>query len=455
MHKGQPNAHKVYIERLRQIAKSMMPDSFLILKAPEVKLRNRDVHFEYRNSSDLIYLTGYNTQDFILCLNSNANVIIYFKFPDPAQERWTGKMLSPAEVIKDLNLDEKNVREYKNFQADLPDLLKNQKNLYLDFSLENEDLKVILKTVNDLNKNTRDVTFGPSQIINSAAIIHESRVKKSADEIEKIQKAAQITRLGFIKAMSFTRSKDTLWEYEVKAIIEQVFKENGADQLAYPTIAAAGNNINYLHYTGSQSAIGKNDLILIDAGCEWQHYAADVSRTFPAGGKFTTEQREIYSLVLTAQKNAIEQCKAGNTMEDVHQAAVRTLAEGLWDMGFFKEIPDENANHQMVRPASIDEVIEKKYYRLYYMHYTGHFLGLDVHDVGLYYKEDKARPLETGMVFTVEPGIYISADYDFVPQAFRGIGVRIEDDVLIGGNKEVDVLTFDIPKEIRDIENLT
>lgn len=444
------------------------PDSILILFSAEKKNRNRDVFYEYRNSSDMLYLTGYNEPDMKLCVTSEKKLTFFIKFPDVKIERWTGKMLSAESVRSGFHLEADDVREEKKFWNDIPELLKNKKTVYLDFSANNENISQLIAIINDLNKNTRDATSGPEKIIHISQVLHESRVLKTKNELQKIKKAIEITAQGFIEIMRHTRrvvkqNPTSLFEYNVKARIESSFKDNGAMNLAYPTIVASGNNANYLHYENFNRSIGINDLILVDAGCEWQGYASDITRTIPASGKFTAPQKKIYNIVLEAQKAALRNCIPGNTFEMVHDSAVRYIVEGLWELGLFKEIIDINDRQndkvndtdepKLIKPASISEVIEKKYYRIYYMHYTSHYLGLDVHDVGGYFVEGKSRTLQNGMVFTVEPGIYISEDYHFVPQEFRGIGIRIEDNILITENGH-EILSENIPREVDEIESI-
>jgi len=452
-------------EKLHRVCKTLEADSILVLFGAEKKVRNRDVLYEYRNSSDLLYLTGYNEPGMILCLTPDGKANFFLKFPDPKMERWSGKMLSPEKVQADFQLEKDDVRPEIAFWTDIPSLLKNKKILYLDLTGPAENISRMIRTANDLNKNTRDATFGPDKIFHVNKVLHESRVLKSADEIAKIQRAVDITAAGFIDIMKYSRQtlgqaeNVPLFEYNIKARIESSFKNNGAMNLAYPTIVASGNNANYLHYEHSSRLIAPNDLVLVDAGCEWLGYAGDITRTFPAGGKFTPAQREIYDIVLGAQKVAIEHCRPGNSFESVHERAVNYIVTGLWDLGLFKEVPEvdekrENAAVKMVKPGSISEIIEKKLYRTYYMHYTSHYLGLDVHDVGTYFNnEGTSRPLEPGMVFTVEPGIYISEDYEFVPHAYRGIGIRIEDDICITQNS-ARVLSENIPRTVDELESM-
>jgi len=453
-----------YREKLDTLADKLEPDSVLILFSAEKKVRNRDVHFEYRNSSDFLYLTGYNVPEMVLCLGSDKSLVVFMNYPDNRQERWSGKMLSPETVQSDLKLDDASVREFKKFWNDITEILKNKKIVYLELNHRFDFFSKLLQIMDDLNKNNRESQNGPDKIYHVHQPIHELRVIKSAMEIQKIRDAIEITGKGFTETMLYTREMcqqkkaNDIFEYNIKSRIESVFKNHGAMNLAYPTIVASGNNANYLHYESSHRQVNYGDLILVDAGCEFKGYASDITRTFPCSGKFTTPQREIYEIVLGAQKAAISQCLVGNSFESIHNTAVRHIVDGLWHLGLFKSIIDPEVKsagkkHKLVKPGSVEEVIEKKYYQVYYMHYTSHYLGLDVHDVGRYFLNGKSRNLEPGMVFTVEPGIYISKEYRFAPECFRGIGIRIEDNIAITP-AGCDILSKNIPREINEIENL-
>ncbi|MDH5656467.1 MAG: M24B family metallopeptidase, partial [Spirochaetia bacterium] len=273
-------------------------------------------------------------------------------------------------------------------------------------------------------------------IFHLSSITHEMRLIKDAQEIALMKECAEITREAHVEAMKMVRPG--IYEYELDAKIMQTFKKYGGD-FAYPSIVASGNNACILHYIENNAVIKENDLILIDAGAEKDYLNADVTRTFPASGTFTQAQKTIYEIVLAAQKKAISSMIENNNLENVHLDAVRILTEGLIETG--------------ILTGSVDENLEKQTYKKFYMHKTSHWLGRDVHDVGNYHLGKEFRPLQNGMVATIEPGIYIEKDLPDIPDEFRGIGIRIEDDVLVKGNQP-EVLTESIPKEISEIENL-
>ena len=253
------------------------------------------------------------------------------------------------------------------------------------------------------------------------------------------------------------KQKKTIYEYSLRSFLEAEFMKQGADTIAYPSIVAAGENTTVLHYINCRSNINSKDLLLVDAGCEYKGYASDITRTYPVSGKFSEAQKDIYKIVLRAQKSALKECKPGSTIGRIHDKAVRVLCEGLWDLDLFKKSITEEKNKKFIftKPSSLDEVIEKNYYSYYYMHYTSHYLGLDVHDVGNYYNHKKKhRKLEPGMVFTVEPGLYFPKIYNHIPKQYKRMGIRIEDDVLIT-KKGKEVLTEFVPKEIDEIESLS
>ena len=286
------------------------------------------------------------------------------------------------------------------------------------------------------------------------------RLFKEDSEISLMRRAAQISADAHTYLMSYGRSKisskNKIYEYELRAFLEAEFFKKGSEALAYPSIIAGGENATILHYSKCDDLVESDSLVLADAGCEYKGYASDITRTFPISGKFTQTQKEVYSIVLAAQKSALKECKPGSNLKKIHDAAVRTLADGLWELGFLKKCIKEEKNKHFIftTPRSRKEVIQKEYYRPFYMHYTSHFLGMDVHDVGDYFIKEKHRPLKAGMVFTVEPGLYFPSIYKHIPKKFRGIGIRIEDDILITKDG-FENLSQSAPKEIKDIEELS
>ena len=269
-----------------------------------------------------------------------------------------------------------------------------------------------------------------------------------------MQTAANISAKAHNDLMKFARSlKAPFYEYQLKAFLESNFFNQGATDLAYPSIVAGGSNGTILHYTQNNAAVEANELILVDAGCEYNGYASDITRTFPASGKFSEIQKTVYSIVLEAQKAAIELAKPGTTIEEVHQAAVNALVDGIVSEKLIHKYPNPEQDNEYIHNPTKDEILEKELYRCYYMHRTSHFIGLDVHDVGSYYKDQKPRALEPGMVITIEPGLYFDIDADYLDDHLKGLAVRIEDDVFIETSGNL-VLSKNAVKEVSEIEAL-
>lgn len=275
----------------------------------------------------------------------------------------------------------------------------------------------------------------PDVVVDPSVHLHEMRLRKSDAELETMREAAAITREAHVRAMQIARPG--MHEYEIDAELLHVFRKHGCERPAYESIVGSGPNATVLHHRAGNRVLNEKDLVLIDAGCEHDYYASDVTRTFPANGKFSSEQRAVYEVVLHAQKASIEAVRQGVTLQDIHDGAVRMLTEGLVSIGLLR--------------GDVDTLIEEKKHEPFYMHRTSHWLGMDVHDVGRYYVEGSQRPLEPGFVLTIEPGLYIATDAEDVDARWRGIGVRIEDDVAVTPTG-CEVLTEGIPKEIHDVE---
>ena len=389
------------------------------------KRRNNDCTYLFRQDSYFWYLTGFNEPNAALLLlktEQAEKAIIFLRPRDPLLETWNGRRLGVELAPQQLNVNE--AYSIEEFATVLPKILKNLTALYHVPEIH---------TWGDTLVSESAVNF--SEILDWRPMLSEMRLIKSPNEIRLIQQAGQITALGHIKAMQTTRPNR--FEYEIESDILHEFNRHCARFPSYNSIVAGGSNACILHYTENDRPLNDGDLVLIDAGCEFAMYAGDITRTFPVNGKFSPPQREIYELVLKAQKRAIELLVPGNSIKQANDEVIRIKTQGLVDLGILK--------------GDVDTLIEQQAYRQFYMHGLGHWLGLDVHDVGSY-GQDKQRILEIGMVITVEPGIYISEDAD-VPEQYKGIGVRIEDNLLMTeyGNK---ILTAAVPKEIADIENL-
>lgn len=414
-----------FVERRTRVFDQMQPNSALLLFSEIEKRRNNDCTYPFRQDSYFWYLTGFNEPNAALLLlktEQAEKAIIFLRPRDPLLETWNGRRLGVERAPQQLNVNE--AYSIEEFATALPKILKNLTALYHVPEIHTWGNKLVTESA---------VSF--SEILDWRPMLSEMRLIKSPNEIRLMQQAGQITALGHIKAMQTTRPNR--FEYEIESDILHEFNRHCARFPSYNSIVAGGNNACILHYTENDRPLNDGDLVLIDAGCEFAMYAGDITRTFPVNGKFSQPQREIYELVLKAQKRAIELLVPGNSIKQANDEVIRIKTQGLVDLGILK--------------GDVDTLIEQQAHRQFYMHGLGHWLGLDVHDVGSY-GQDKQRILEIGMVITVEPGIYISEDAD-VPEQYKGIGVRIEDNLLMTeyGNK---ILTAAAPKEIADIENL-
>ena len=412
-------------ERRTRVFTQMQPNSALLLFSEIEKRRNNDCTYPFRQDSYFWYLTGFNEPNAALLLlktEQAEKAIIFLRPRDPLLETWNGRRLGVERAPQQLNVNE--AYSIKEFATVLPKILKNLTALYHVPEIHTWGDKLVAES-----------TVNFSEILDWRPMLSEMRLIKSPNEIRLMQQAARITALGHIKAMQTTRPNR--FEYEIESDILHEFNRHCARFPSYNSIVAGGSNACILHYTENDRPLNDGDLVLIDSGCEFAMYAGDITRTFPVNGKFSQPQREIYELVLKAQKRAIELLVPGNSIKQANDEVIRIKTQGLVDLGILK--------------GNVDTLIEQQAYRQFYMHGLGHWLGLDVHDVGSY-GQDKQRILEIGMVITVEPGIYIAEDAD-VPEQYKGIGVRIEDNLLMTeyGNK---ILTAAAPKEIADIENL-
>ena len=412
-------------ERRTRVFTQMQPNSALLLFSEIEKRRNNDCSYPFRQDSYFWYLTGFNEPNAALLLlktEQAEKAIIFLRPRDPLLETWNGRRLGVERAPQQLNVNE--AYSIEEFSTVLPKILKKLTALYYVPEIHTWGDKLVTESAVSFN-----------EILDWRPMLSEMRLIKSPNEIRLMQQAGQITALGHIKAMQTTRPNR--FEYEIESDILHEFNRHCARFPSYNSIVAGGNNACILHYTENDRPLNDGDLVLIDAGCEFAMYAGDITRTFPVNGKFSQPQREIYELVLKAQKRAIELLVPGNSIKQANDEVIRIKTQGLVDLGILK--------------GDVDTLIQQQAYRQFYMHGLGHWLGLDVHDVGSY-GQDKQRILEIGMVITVEPGIYISEDAD-VPEQYKGIGVRIEDNLLMTeyGNK---ILTAAAPKEIADIENL-
>ncbi len=427
--------NKEYIERRKRLAGAMGKGVAVLRTAPE-RVRNRDAHHPYRFDSYFYYLSRFTEPDAVLVIATEPEPrsILFCRDKDIEREIWDGFRYGPDGARETFEVDEAHTIA----EADelLPKLLENQPALYYEVGGDPAWDNRVIGWLNAVRAKGRSGVTAPSEIHDVRSILDEMRLVKDASEIETMKTAARISARAHVRAMRAT--KPGLREYEVEAELLHEFRRSGAQSPAYTSIVAGGSNACVLHYVDNNSLLNDGDLLLIDAGCELNGYASDITRTFPVNGKYSGPQRDIYELVLAAQAAAIKQVKPGNEWEDPHRAAVEILAQGFIDLGLCQ--------------GTRDAVIESGDYKKFYMHRTGHWLGMDVHDVGDYKRDGAWRKLEPGMALTVEPGCYIRAADD-VPERFWGIGVRIEDDAVVTqqGN---DIITREVPKTIAEIETL-
>ena len=360
--------------------------------------------------------------------------IIFCRDRDPLREQWDGFRTGQEGAVQQYGAD--NAYSINSLDQMMPDLLAGVKNIYFSMSAPcGVDIK-ISHWMEDIRKNTRAGAEPPNNLLSLDSILHEMRLIKEDHEMNLMKKAADITTEAHIRAMQAVTPG--MYEYQLEAEYLYAFNKNGARSPAYNSIVGGGNNSCILHYVENNDELKDGDLVLVDAGCEYQYYASDVTRTFPVNGKFSPEQKEIYSIVLEAHRQSMEQAKPGNKWNLMHEKSVEVIVEGLLDLGLLK--------------GTKEQVIEKGDYSKFYMHRIGHWLGMDVHDVGGYKQDGDWRELEKGMVMTVEPGIYILDSLEDIDDKWKGIGVRIEDDIVIT-DSGFEVLTPNVPRTIEEVEH--
>lgn len=399
-------------------------------------LRNNDVEHEYRQDSDFFYLTGLDEPNCVLVLSTvhpEHRSALFVRPRDPEREQWDGPRVGVDEAPQRLGVDV--AYPIDKFAEKLPDYFQNAERLVASVGRSRAFDDKLFKALQKTRGRWKTGVGWPTQIVDPLVILHEMRLRKDPTELQVMRRAAGITTEGHRRAMR--ECKPGMFEYELEAALSHTYRTRGAARHAFPPIVASGSNATVLHYTTNGRKIEDGDLVLIDSGCEYEGYAADVTRTFPANGRFTSEQRAIYEVVLAAQEAAIAECKPGANLDKVHEAATGVLVDGLLAL---KLLQGDRA-----------ELLKEHHYKRFCPHRTGHWLGMDVHDVGQYFLRRVPRVIEPGMVFTVEPGLYIPPKGDQAPRQFQGIGVRIEDNVLIT-ETGCEVLTADAPKAIEEIE---
>jgi Xaa-Pro aminopeptidase len=428
-------ASSEYAER-REALMQRLPGGVAVFASAPVAIRNNDVEHEYRQESDFYYLTGFDEPEAVLVIASQHpehRVVLFVRPRDPEREKWEGPRAGVQGALSEMGADA--AFPIEELGKRLPDYLANHERLLFRLGRDRSfDDKVLVALDVVRGRGRRGISW-PKQIVDPAAIVHEMRVIKSASEVGAMRRAAAITKKAIVAAMACAHPG--VHEHEIEAVLRAVFRQNGSARVAFGPTVASGANATVLHYRQNDRLVADGELVLIDAGCEYDYYASDVSRTFPVSGQFTAPQRAVYEVVLDAHVAAIDAARPGVTIDEIHRRAVLVIASGLSRLGLVAADPRK--------------VIDDELYRPFFMHRTSHYLGMDVHDVGSYFVANQPRHLEEGMVITVEPGIYVPAGDERIAPAFRGIGVRIEDEILITASG-CENLTLDIPRTVHDVE---
>ena len=423
--------------QLAEFMRRMQRNSVAIIPAAREATRSNDTHYRFRQDSDFFYLTGFEEPEAIAVVKPGAGdeYVLFVRPRDPEREIWDGRRAGVDGAKSEFGAQA--AFPVAEFDSKLREILDGAETLYYRLGVQRDLDDKIIREIANMRALNRKPIHPPTTIVDPATIIHELRVIKSPDELELMQKAADIAAEAHVEAMQAARPG--MREFELEALIEQVFRRHGAAGPAYTSIVGAGANATVLHYINNDGELRDGELLLVDAGAEYKGYASDITRTFPIGGRYSQAQRDIYDLVLKAQMSCVEMVRPGVTHDELKQHSIEVLTEGMVQLGLLQGEPEQ--------------LIKEKKYEKFYMHGLGHMLGIDVHDVGAYYYGKESRALEAGVVMTVEPGVYIAPDTKDVPEKYLGIGVRIEDDVLCT-NDVPRVLTSKVPKDPQEIETL-
>ncbi|MEZ5502114.1 MAG: Xaa-Pro aminopeptidase [Halioglobus sp.] len=427
-----------FARRRKNLMALMDPNSIAIIPSAREQVRSRDTHYPFRQDSDFYYLSGFAEPESVLVLlpgRRHGQFVVFCRERDPGSELWHGYRAGPEGVCEEYGADD--AFPIGDIDDILPGLVEGRERVYYSMGRSAEFDHQIMGWVKSIRDKVSSGAVPPGEFTDLDHILHELRLFKSAAELRLMRKAAEISARAHRRAMRACRPG--LYEFQLEAELQHEFASGGARFPAYPSIVGSGHNACVMHYVENSGKLRDGDLVLIDAGCELQYYASDVTRTFPVNGRFSPEQRALYELVLRAQLAAIAEIKPGNHWNQPHDASVRAFTTGLVELGLLK--------------GNVTNLIKRNAYRAFYMHRVGHWLGLDVHDVGDYRVGDEWRMLETGMVMTVEPGLYIAADNKNVAKKWRGIGIRIEDDVVVT-ETGCDVMSSGVPKTVAEIEAL-
>ena len=428
-----PDVHR---RRRQALARSMGRGIAVVSTAPE-RLRNRDAHFPFRFDSYFHYLTGFPEPEAVVVVVAGEDTpksLLFCRDKDLEREIWDGFRYGPDAARETFGFDQ--AHSYSKLDEMIPGLLADQPALFCDVGENSEWDARIIGWLNAVRAQVRTGISAPGEIRDVRKLLDEMRLIKDETELATMRRAASISAAAHRRAMQAARGGR--FEYEIEAELLHEFRSRGAQAPAYTSIVAGGANACVLHYVANDAQLRDGDLLLIDAGCELDGYASDITRTFPVGGRFSGPQRELYELVLAAQAAAIGEVRPGRVWQDPHDAAVKVLVQGFVDLGLCQ--------------GSVDGVLESGDYRRFYMHRTGHWLGMDVHDCGDYKRDGQWRALAPGMVLTVEPGCYVRPG-EGVPERFWNIGIRIEDDAVVTA-AGCEIITAEVPKTVADIERL-
>lgn len=428
---------KEFARRRRQLMRMIGRGGIAILPAAPTRVRNRDVEYAYRQDSDFHYLTGFPEPEAVAVLmpgREHGEYVLFCRDRDPLRETWDGRRAGPEGAVRDHGADD--AFPIGDIDDILPGMLEHSERVYYTMGLSGEFDQRLLGWVNQLRAAAKSGVTTPTEFVALDHLLHDMRLFKSRGEVAAMRKAAKIAAAAHVRAMRACRPG--MMEYEIEAEFLHEFRRHDATTSYHPIVGSGANGC-ILHYVENRDRLEEGDLLLIDAGCEYDYYASDITRTFPVSGRFRPEQRALYEVVLEAQLAAIDKVRPGNHWDDPHDAAVRVLTRGLVRLGLLK--------------GRVPNLIKNGDYRRFYMHRTGHWLGLDVHDVGDYKVGEEWRILEPGMTLTVEPGLYIAPGSRGVAKKWWGTGIRIEDDVLVTGSGP-DVLSADAPKDPDEIERL-
>lgn len=426
-------------DRRDRLAEAMGPNSIAIIETSQEAMRNRDADYKYRTDSSFFYLTGFAEPEAVAVIETSENgeeytYSLFCRERNREMEIWNGYRAGVDGAVDDYDADEAYAIDL--LDEEIIEKLLNKEKLFYRIGQRAEFDARVAKWIVQANGESRKGTTAPAQLIQLDRIVDEMRLHKDAEEIQLMQIASNISAEAHTQAMKAVHPG--MMEYALEAELNYVFGKNGCVP-SYNSIVGGGENGCILHYVENNKELKDGDLVLIDAACEYECYASDITRTFPVNGKFSPEQKALYQVVLDAQIAAIDAVRIGNSYKQPHNVAVRILVQGLLDLG--------------IMHGDIDEIIEKETFRQFYMHGTGHWLGMDVHDVGSYKQNGEWRTYEEGMVVTVEPGLYIAPDDETVDAKWHGIGIRIEDDIVATKNGPLN-LTSKVVKTIEDIEAL-